>query len=121
MSDDIIENETFDLDLPAEDHVEEVAEDESSLENLIPYAYAKKNNILVEMTEQGDALVTCSDMPKVVVLSELKRRLNCKLSLNKIAAPEFDQRLRDAYDNGCLLYTSPSPRDQRGSRMPSSA
>ena len=24
-------------------------------------------------------------------------------------------------DNTCLLYTSPSPRDQRGSRMPSSA
>ena len=24
-------------------------------------------------------------------------------------------------DNFCLLYTSPSPRDQRGSRMPSSA
>ena len=23
--------------------------------------------------------------------------------------------------NYCLLYTSPSPRDQRGSRMPSSA
>ena len=23
--------------------------------------------------------------------------------------------------NACLLYTSPSPRDQRGSRMPSSA
>ena len=25
------------------------------------------------------------------------------------------------YKNTCLLYTSPSPRDQRGSRMPSSA
>ena len=25
------------------------------------------------------------------------------------------------HPNGCLLYTSPSPRDQRGSRMPSSA
>ena len=25
------------------------------------------------------------------------------------------------HNNGCLLYTSPSPRDQRGSRMPSSA
>ena len=25
------------------------------------------------------------------------------------------------YSPGCLLYTSPSPRDQRGSRMPSSA
>ena len=24
-------------------------------------------------------------------------------------------------DNGCLLYTSPSPRDKRQSRMPSSA
>ena len=27
----------------------------------------------------------------------------------------------DSSENGCLLYTSPSPRDQRGSRMPSSA
>ena len=27
----------------------------------------------------------------------------------------------NAYDYYCLLYTSPSPRDQRGSRMPSSA
>ena len=26
-----------------------------------------------------------------------------------------------AYNKICLLYTSPSPRDQRGSRMPSSA
>ena len=26
-----------------------------------------------------------------------------------------------AQETGCLLYTSPSPRDQRGSRMPSSA
>ena len=38
---------------------------------------------------------------------------------------EYDiiaERLRElAYLNSCLLYTSPSPRDQRGSRMPSSA
>ena len=27
----------------------------------------------------------------------------------------------DEEDEDCLLYTSPSPRDQRGSRMPSSA
>ena len=27
----------------------------------------------------------------------------------------------EALRNNCLLYTSPSPRDQRGSRMPSSA
>ena len=29
--------------------------------------------------------------------------------------------LHVAIPEGCLLYTSPSPRDQRGSRMPSSA
>ena len=28
---------------------------------------------------------------------------------------------RDVVLSTCLLYTSPSPRDQRGSRMPSSA
>ena len=28
---------------------------------------------------------------------------------------------KHGYQTGCLLYTSPSPRDQRGSRMPSSA
>ena len=27
----------------------------------------------------------------------------------------------EVYPEACLLYTSPSPRDQRGSRMPSSA
>ena len=31
------------------------------------------------------------------------------------------QILSASYLNNCLLYTSPSPRDQRGSRMPSSA
>ena len=41
---------------------------------------------------------------------------------------DIDQQGKDSYrhrDAGahqvCLLYTSPSPRDQRGSRMPSSA
>ena len=30
-------------------------------------------------------------------------------------------RGEDSTGYACLLYTSPSPRDQRGSRMPSSA
>ena len=34
-------------------------------------------------------------------------------------ASQLEERLRVLAD--CLLYTSPSPRDQRGSRMPSSA
>ena len=36
-----------------------------------------------------------------------------------VAVGDYDNDgLQDIY---CLLYTSPSPRDQRGSRMPSSA
>ena len=36
--------------------------------------------------------------------------------LLEVIAPSFSGKSKD-----CLLYTSPSPRDQRGSRMPSSA
>ena len=33
----------------------------------------------------------------------------------------FDLIETSSFNYTCLLYTSPSPRDQRGSRMPSSA
>ena len=33
----------------------------------------------------------------------------------------LQSKVAEQYCLGCLLYTSPSPRDQRGSRMPSSA
>ena len=36
-----------------------------------------------------------------------------------LTAPEAFEQVAQLW--GCLLYTSPSPRDQRGSRMPSSA
>ena len=42
----------------------------------------------------------------------------------EIEAPAFSDMTRLARQRAviaCLLYTSPSPRDQRGSRMPSSA
>ena len=48
--------------------------------------------------------------------------------LSMIKDPELDNYNRIIsyylflnYNSHCLLYTSPSPRDQRGSRMPSSA
>ena len=34
---------------------------------------------------------------------------------------EWDHNYEYTYVNGCLLYTSPSPRDRQKSRMPSSA
>ena len=37
-------------------------------------------------------------------------------------ANQLEQALRDSDEyKACLLYTSPSPRDKRQSRMPSSA
>ena len=33
----------------------------------------------------------------------------------------LNSHITSTLSNVCLLYTSPSPRDQRGSRMPSSA
>ena len=44
-------------------------------------------------------------------------------SICYFALGEFENALTDSEVllEHCLLYTSPSPRDQRGSRMPSSA
>ena len=35
--------------------------------------------------------------------------------------PKLKQKIRNELSRRCLLYTSPSPRDLRASRMPSSA
>ena len=46
-----------------------------------------------------------------------KRHINIEsLTVCKCEVPGISR-----YTITCLLYTSPSPRDQRGSRMPSSA
>ena len=41
--------------------------------------------------------------------------------INRLANELRFKGVRVEQDPRCLLYTSPSPRDQRGSRMPSSA
>ena len=69
-------------------------------ESLIPYSFAKKHNVLVNSNDNGSAVVTCIDTPKLAVLSELKRRLNTKLVLEKLPTSEFDDLLRTVYDKG---------------------
>ena len=44
-----------------------------------------------------------------------------KTTLLRIIAGLETATSGEVWIGGCLLYTSPSPRDQRGSRMPSSA
>ena len=57
----------------------------------------------------------------------LKELTNETLSIHTKAYPEIDLKKLEFLgfvqfrNNGCLLYTSPSPRDLARSRMPSSA
>ena len=44
-----------------------------------------------------------------------------KADIDKLGRQNFSRTILSLHKTGCLLYTSPSPRDQRGSRMPSSA
>ena len=52
-------------------------------------------------------------------VSELRKSTGAGMMDCKEALKESGGDIDGALD--CLLYTSPSPRDQRGSRMPSSA
>ena len=47
--------------------------------------------------------------------------INQSLSKQRSRQCVVEQATKLVDEIGCLLYTSPSPRDQRGSRMPSSA
>ena len=49
------------------------------------------------------------------------KRLNDVLKQEIGYSPSFSWARVNVPANSCLIYTSPSPRDQRGSRMPSSA
>ena len=60
---------------------------------------------LVDLLSQSD------DKPLIVFSSSTQAQIDNPYGRSKKAAE----------DVLCLLYTSPSPRDQRGSRMPSSA
>ncbi|MEM7359564.1 MAG: type II secretion system ATPase GspE [Pseudomonadota bacterium] len=78
--------------------IAEIQEDQNI--ELIPYSYAKKHNVLVEQTSAEKVTVICVETPKLVVLSELKRRLNCKMALRQLAQSDFEEQLRVAYDKG---------------------
>ena len=70
---------------------------------------------------------SANEVDEVVVTSSI---LNSSRIINPLYVIDGDEiqdnattSLGEAVDSylGCLLYTSPSPRDQSGSRMPSSA
>ena len=81
-------------------------------------------------SEQADLTLYIGDNVYGDVRSNDPALPELKAAYMRLAQSEPFARLRasapmltvwDDHDYGCLLYTSPSPRDQRGSRMPSSA
>ena len=76
----------------------------------------KKLRPLVEkINGLEEGFIRLTDDQLKVKTDEFKSRYKAGESLDDLL-PEAFATVRD-----CLLYTSPSPRDQRGSRMPSSA
>ena len=69
----------------------------------------KKHQVLLGITGSGKTFTMAN------VIRELQRP-SLVIAHNKTLAAQLFNEFKS-----CLLYTSPSPRDQRGSRMPSSA
>ena len=100
MNDAVYQEEVIDVTTVVADSDSAVVDEKVNPEALIPYSFAKKHYVLVQEVTDTGAKITCVDTPKLVVLSELKRRLNTKLVLNKVSASEFDEQVRVMYDTG---------------------
>ena len=76
----------------------------------------KNESVALKAMELADRARTTHELIQLCfefVRDEIKHSTDFGLSTVTIKASEVLKH--------CLLYTSPSPRDQRGSRMPSSA
>ena len=82
-------------------------------ENLVLPVWVREGvlgNICGPVVQVGEVINFRRDVVRGIVLQPLRS-----------VAYSLDFRFRRDVASVCLLYTSPSPRDQRGSRMPSSA
>ena len=84
------------------------------------------HNSADETKELNYLLAPLTDMLKRArVRQRVGRRVGCMYRDLEIGLAQDSQPIGSyfelAWGKHCLLYTSPSPRDQRGSRMPSSA
>ena len=90
-----------------------------ALLSLIPSGVARLHGALPISYDEGGISVALTDPLNPQVLEDLRFAVGQELNLVVGADHLVEQKINELY--GCLLYTSPSPRDQRGSRMPSSA
>ena len=77
----------------------------------------RKKNIILEKIELNDA----GSLGKAISKSENQKVIFTKFGVPGDIVDIQVKKKRKSYIEGCLLYTSPSPRDGLLSRMPSSA
>ena len=78
------------------------------------------NDILVQPQNRVNVIVS-GILPSVDLDDKVLGEGIACVADSQTATSDEDRIRSYVVVNGCLLYTSPSPRDQRGSRMPSSA
>ena len=81
---------------------------------------AELPGLLRERVKEENETKKLIDELKAKAEESLSRSLEILLLDARLLSLEISEKSLEL-DNRCLLYTSPSPRDQRGSRMPSSA
>ena len=90
---------------------------------MVVFAFAKA--FIAPLHAQEDTGLSQVLAPETAVKQMLESNFGIILANNQLTIAENNKSLLNAGFlpslTGCLLYTSPSPRDQRGSRMPSSA
>ena len=113
------------------DPVEVIKEISSSFASLESISAEVVADTAEEMVDQAQAFndiwnvtikvpCTVEGLKACTALAATGRKVNVTLIFSAAQAI-LARRAGAAYVSPCLLYTSPSPRDQRGSRMPSSA
>ena len=90
----------------------------------VAHVHASFNNTIVTITDrQGNTLSWATAGGSGFRGSRKSTPFAAQVAAERAgeAAKEYGLRNLDVQVKGCLLYTSPSPRDRQKSRMPSSA
>lgn len=66
--------------------------------NAIPFAFAKQHGVLVSQTENHQTKIISRATPNTVVLTELRRHLNCPVILETVDDETFNKLLVKSYE-----------------------
>ena len=84
----------------AADHQLDDQPSTGSMPKPLPFAFAKRNGVLVKDKQEGEAVVVCRPGVSHLVVAELRRHLGMPVRLEVISPDEFDAQLQQAYEDG---------------------